>query len=377
MLPRRWLGADFIPFDEMLSVEGDHIVLSSGERRRLSSERRASVEEALSAPSAEGVLSRDAGSWCAYAEGLWSPRRACRALIASAEASGASDIHIEAMGDTHQLRMRVSGEMVLFASVPSATGRRLLAALKHLSGCMPYRSDLVQEGRIPRAGVAADVRASFMPTALGERGALRLFGRLYGIDELGFSEDLSARLRTLLLRPSGLVIIAGPSGGGKTTTVYAALSYLSSRRGGAHLSIEDPVEQRLRVAGIGVDQVELNPSRGLTAESALVGALRQDVDVLALGEVRRPAEAALALEAAHTGRLVLIGLHAGSTKEASQRMRDLGADPAVLRETLCGVLHQRLTTAPCPACDAPDCLRCRGVGRVRVPAATLWIPEAS
>lgn len=375
-LPRRWLGADFIPFDEMVSVEGNYIVLSSGERRRLSAEGRVSVEAALRAPAPEGVLTRDAATWCSYAEGAWSPRRASRSLLSAAEALSASDIHIEAMGDAHQVRLRVSGELVLFASVPSATGRRLLAALKHLSGCMPYRSDLVQEGRIPRPGVAADVRASFMPTATGERGALRLFGRLYGITELGLPEAVSSRLCSLLLSPSGLVLIAGPSGGGKTTTVYAALSYLSSRRGGAHLSIEDPVEQRLRVAGIGVDQVELNPSRGLTAEAALVGALRQDVDVLALGEIRRASEAALALEAAHTGRLVVAGLHAGSAQEASQRMCDLGADPAVLRETLRGVLHQRLTTVPCPLGDAPDCPRCRGIGRVRVPSATLWIPES-
>ncbi|WP_288044062.1 ATPase, T2SS/T4P/T4SS family, partial [Sphingomonas sp.] len=137
-------------------------------------------------------------------------------------------------------------------------------------------------------------------------------------------------LAALLEQPSGLVLIAGPSGGGKTTTVYAALAYLAARRSGAHLSIEDPVEQRLRLAGIPVDQVELSPERGLDAEAALVGALRQDVDVVALSEIRTAGEAALAVKAAHTGRLVVAGLHAGSATEARQRMLDLDADPPAI-----------------------------------------------
>ena len=241
-----------------------------------------------------------------------------------------------------------------------------LAQLPHegqLDGVVLVQGAQSESGRLPAHA------------ALGERVALRLFGQLYTLDELGLSTELLARLTALLSQRSGLVIIAGPSGGGKTTTVYAALRFLAQHRDGAHLSIEDPVEQRLRLAGIPVDQVELCPERGLTAEEALVGALRQDVDVLALGEVRRPEEAALALEAAHTGRLVIVGLHAGSAAEASQRMRDLGADPAVLSETLRGVLHQHLQTTPCPDGDAAACSRCGGSGRIRIPIATLWTQE--
>ncbi len=126
------------------------------------------------------------------------------------------------------------------------------------------------------------------------------------------------------------------------------------------------------MAGIAVDQVELCPERGLTAEVALVGALRQDVDVVALGEVRTPAEATLALQAAHTGRLVVAGIHAGSAAEARQRMLDLGADPFVLETTLRGVLHQRLEAVSCPEEDDPECGRCGGTGRVRRPVAHLW-----
>ena len=245
-------------------------------------------------------------------------------------------------------------------SIDRATGLRLIAALKHLSGCLPYRSDLVQEGRVPRPGVAADVRTSFLPTATGERAALRLFGRLRTLGDLGLPDPERAALEALLAAPSGLVLVAGATGAGKTTTIYAALAWLAASRSGAHLSLEDPVEQRLRAAGIPVDQVELRPERGLDAAAALAGALRQDVDVLAVGEIRTGAEAGLALQAAHTGRLVLAGVHAASTGEARQRLLDLGVDPSVLAVTLRGVVHQRLVPVACEPCAA-----CAGGGRRR------------
>jgi type II secretory ATPase GspE/PulE/Tfp pilus assembly ATPase PilB-like protein len=142
-------------------------------------------------------------------------------------------------------------------------------------------------------------------------------------------------------------------------------------RPGAHLSLEDPVEQRLRLAGVPVDQVELDPSRGLTGPSMLAAALRQDVDVLAVGEVRSAAEAALAIQAAHTGRLVLAGVHAGSCEEARQRLIDLEADPKLLAGTLKAVLHQALVTVPCPCGGLAGCVACRGLGRMRKLTARL------
>jgi type II secretory ATPase GspE/PulE/Tfp pilus assembly ATPase PilB-like protein len=225
--------------------------------------------------------------------------------------------------------------------------------------------------------VAADVRASFLPTAFGERAALRLYGELLALGELGLSEDLVAGFEALLAAPSGLLLVAGPSGGGKTTTVYAALRHLAQRRGGAHLSVESPIEQRLRLAGVPVDQVELDPERGLDAEAVLRGALRQDLDVVALAEIRSPGEAALALRAAHTGRLVLAGIHAGSAVEARQRMLDLGAEPGILSETLRGVLHQRLVTVACAECGGRGCRSCHGTGRRRRPDAELWVAAAA
>lgn len=366
---------EFVPFDELRELDGPVATLADGATRRLPAAMREAAARALDPPLATGHRADDARALAEYVAEDWSPVRAASALLAMASAGGASDVHIEGRQDGIAIRLRVTGELEDFAALDPGPGARLVAALKHLAGCLPYRSDLVQEGRVPRDGVAADVRASFMPTALGERAALRLFGRLWSLGELGFEGGVVDGLERLLGHRSGLVLVAGPSGGGKTTTVYAALGWLAERRGGAHLSIEDPVEQRLRVAGVPVDQVELQPERGLTAEVALAGALRQDVDVIALAEVRTVAEARLALQAAHTGRLVLAGVHAGSPREARQRMLDLEADPAVLNATLRGVLHQRLEAVPCPGGEDPACPRCHGTGRVRRPTAELWLVE--
>jgi len=374
LLRARFGRREFVPFDEMRSLDGEGLTLISGVRRTIPDALRAAAERALEPPPATGAPATDAIAWRGYLDGAWSPVRAASALLAMATAAGASDVHVESEEHAFGVRFRVAGGLTEFASMPPATGRRLTAALKHLAGCLPYRSDVVQEGRIPRAGVAADVRASFLPTALGGRVALRLFGSLLGLSDLGLEPATAAALERLLDQPSGLVLVAGPSGGGKTTTVYAALAYLAARRSGAHLSIEDPVEQRLRLAGIPVDQVELSPERGLDAEAALVGALRQDVDVVALSEVRTAGEATLALQAAHTGRLVIAGVHAGSAREARQRMFDLDAEPAVLDASLRGVLHQRLEAVACPAHEGDDCAACKGSGRSRRPVAEIWIP---
>ncbi len=370
-----WFRREFVPYDEITEVSGRSVTLASGAVRRLPDEHRPELDRALSPPVATGARGADAAALVDYISGPWSPLRAAESLLAMAAAAGGSDVHIEAAERGAEVRLRLSGVLVEFFSLPPESGRRLLAALKNLAGCLPYRADLVQEGSIPREGVAADVRASFLPTALGERAALRLFGQLLTVDELGLAPTLQSSFVRLLDSASGLVLVAGPSGGGKTTTVYAALQLLAARRSGAHLSIEDPIEQRLRLAGIPVDQVELSPERGLTAEVALVGALRQDLDVIGLAEVRTPAEARLALHAAHTGRLVVAGVHAGSALEAQQRMLDLGVEPGVLDVTLRGVLHQRLQARPCADHDGPSCAVCHGTGRVRELVAELWCAE--
>lgn len=371
----RWGRAEYLPYDEVSALAGDAATLRSGRSLRLRGETLRAVEAALQPPAPSGQPAVDGDAWTRYLDGPWSPVRAARALIALGEAAHASDIHLEPTPTGLGVRLRLLGELDPLTTLPSPVGARLLAALKHISGCLPYRSDVVQEGRIARDGVAADVRASFIPTALGERAALRLFGRLLSLPALGLPAEVDAELRRWLELRAGLLLVAGPSGGGKTTTVYAALGHLAGSRGGAHLSIESPVEHRLRLAGIPVDQIELDPERGLTAAAALDGALRQDVDVIALAEVRSPDEAELALRAAHTGRLVIAGIHASSGPEARQRMLDLGAAASVLDDTLKGVLHLRLVAVRCPDHAEEVCPRCHGTGRQRRPIASTWSPQ--
>jgi type II secretory ATPase GspE/PulE/Tfp pilus assembly ATPase PilB-like protein len=317
------------------------------------------VAPVLKGPALEG------SALAAYLAGPHGPRIAARALLATAEKLNATDIHLEPTTDGGTIRLRREGELTPLCAVPATAWPSFVAALKGLAGCLPYRSDLVQEGRIAREGVGADIRASFVPAAFGERVALRLFGRLRQLPELGLPVETLTALERLLTSRTGLLLVAGATGAGKTTTLYAALAHLATIRPGAHLSLEDPIEQRLRLAGIAVDQVELRPERGVTGESMLIAALRQDIDVLGVGEIRTEAEASLALKAAHTGRLVLAGVHAGSCEEAQQRMLDLGVEPRLLQQTLRGVLHQELAVEPCGCTSPAGCERCHGLGRRR------------
>lgn len=370
-LRRAFLRQQFIPWDEVRALDGAGLTLREGNRVTVPAAVLGDARRALEGPPRQGTLEADGAALMAYLQGPWAPERTVTWLLETAAHLGASDVHFEPGATAVDVRLRIAGELVRFATLPGPVAQRLTAALKAASQCLPYRRDLVQEGRITRAGVTADVRASFIPTAMGERVALRLFGRLLTLDALGLPAAVQGPLTRALTAPSGLLLVAGPSGGGKTTTLYAALQQLSTQRQGAHLSLEDPVEQRLRVAGVPVDQVELSPERGLTGEAALVAALRQDVDVLCVSEVRTGAEAQLAVKAAHTGRLVLAGLHAGSTREALQRLEDLGVEPSLITQTVVGVLHQRLVSRPCPSHTGASCSACRGAGRVRVVEASF------
>jgi general secretion pathway protein E len=353
-----------VRFDEIESVEG-RFAVGDGLRIPIDAVQAETLRALLVGPDCEGSSAEIGARFSEAFARPHSARRLATRLLEAADALRATDIHLEPLVEGGQIRLRLEGELAMFCAVPKRAIDPLVAALKGLAECLPYRRDLVQEGRIPRAGIGADIRASFVPAALGERVALRLFGRMRTLEQLGFAPAMLESLRSMLAAPRGLFLIAGSSGAGKTTTLYAALAHLATTRPGAHLSLEDPVEQRLRLAGVGVDQVELDPSRGRTGEALLTAALRQDIDVLAVGEVRTGAEAALALQAAHTGRLVLAGVHAGSCEEARQRMLDLGCDAGVLATSLRAVLHQELRTELC-ACGAdPRCLECRGVGRHR------------
>ncbi len=374
LVARALLGRErLLRFDDLESVDAGFAV-GAGQRISVDANQAGVLRALLASPSCAGSCAEIGARFSEAFARPHSSRRLAAGLLEAADAVRATDLHVEPLIEGAQIRLRIEGELAMFCTLPASATDPLVAALKGLSGCLPYRRDLVQEGRIPRAGVGADIRASFVPVALGERVALRLFGRMRTLDQLGFSPPMLDAMRIVLASPRGLLLIAGSSGAGKTTTLYAALAHLAATRPGAHLSLEDPVEQRLRLAGIAVDQVELDPSRGRTGDVLLTAALRQDVDVIAVGEVRTSAEAALALQAAHTGRLVLAGVHAGSCEEARQRMLDLGCDAGVLATSLRGVVHQELRIERCVCSGSSSCPDCRGVGRRRKLVAQISAP---
>ncbi|MEZ4471289.1 MAG: ATPase, T2SS/T4P/T4SS family [bacterium] len=214
------------------------------------------------------------------------------------------------------------------------------------------------------------------PGVGGEAVTIRLFDRLEGearLDERQFSPGLQAELARVLASPHGVLLFAGPSASGKTTTLYTALRMLLASAGGTRraLTVEDPVEYRLA----GVVQLEPDPHRGVTGAELLRAALRQDADILVVGEARDAESVALMLRAGLTGHLVLGTVHAGNAAEAWARLAELGAEPAVLGRAVRGILAQRLLRRRCCAAGCPAC---GGTGhRGRTAVAELRVPDAS
>ncbi len=289
-------------------------------------------------------------------------------LIRRAVAARASDLHFEPGQERLRVRLRVDALLRDVEELPAPLTVNVVARLKVMAGLLTYRTDVPQEGSIAAsAGFGCDIRVATFPTIYGERAVLRLLpqtARLLTLDELGHAPELVQRLKRLLLLPQGLVLICGPAGSGKTTTLYAMLEFIQrERRGQSILAVEDPVEMRLD----GVTQVEIAPERGLTYPIALRSLLRQDPQVLMIGEVRDADTARLVVEASLTGHLLLTTMHSGSPAEALVRLREMGLPPYQVTSTVQAVLAQRLLRTVCAACGRPqagrtDCPQCLGSG---------------
>jgi type II secretory ATPase GspE/PulE/Tfp pilus assembly ATPase PilB-like protein len=238
-----------------------------------------------------------------------------------------------------------------------------------------------QEGRLRDAlgRYGVDMRVSTFPTIHGERAVVRLFdpfGRGLELDQLGLPEALRAALEAMLRQRTGAFLLTGPSGSGKTTTIYACLRHLVRESGGGRhvVTIEDPVEQVLD----GVSQSQARPGTEFDFARGLRGLLRQDPEVIMIGEVRDAETAAAAVEAALTGHLVVSTVHAGSACGVIGRLLDMGVEPYLLTSALNGVLNQRLVRRLCPDCRrAAGCERCAGTGyHGRLLLAELLTPDA-
>jgi len=295
-------------------------------------------------------------------------------LIRQAETAGASDIHLQAHAAGAHIAFRLDGVLTPVRDLPNPLAERVFGRIKYLARLKTYQDSLPQDGRIDRAdsGAAHDIRVATYPTVTGEKIVLRLFLACAPrrLRDLQFPERTAAELEAFLRQQSGLLLLTGPAGSGKTTTIYACLEFLLGL-GGRHLiTIEDPVEQILP----GVMQTEVNEARGLNFAVAARHLLRQDPQALVLGEIRDDETAQLAVRAALTGHLVISTLHAGSCRGVFERLLAMcpGRYAAVSAIEL--VLNQRLLRRRCPACagastaPAAGCAACLHTGyRGRVP----------
>jgi len=289
----------------------------------------------------------------------------------------ASDLVLEPLDDgSLAVRARLAGVYRELERGRADGAAAAIARLKALAGVPAYIVDEPQDGRIDGRpfGWPGDLRAAFLPTVRGARAALRLpaLGALPAPDALGLPAAVIAGLRAGLQAPQGLVLVCGPTGSGKTTTIHSLLAELAAERPDRQcLSIEDPVERRLP----GVVQVEVQPQREFGFAEALKAAVRQDPDVLVIGEVRDPATAQAVVRAALTGHLVVSTLHCSRAAEALPRLIEMGVDPALLLPALSGVLAQRLVRTVHAACGGRGCADCHGGFRGRRAIADWTAPD--
>lgn len=272
-------------------------------------------------------------------------------LLQYAFENRASDIHLEPRRGTGHIRLRIDGELHEIYRFPENVFAAVCSRLKILGGCNLVERRKPQDGRIKSVtaeGGEVELRLSTLPTAFGEKLVLRIFDPglvQMSLDELGMEADQVVSWKQLCQAPHGLILVTGPTGSGKTTTLYATLHQLASPRRNI-CTVEDPIELIEPL----INQTQVNPKAGLSFASGLRALLRQDPDVLMVGEIRDQETAEVALQAALTGHLVLATLHTNTAVGAIIRLLELGAPAYLLRATLLGVLAQRLVRKLCPDC---------------------------
>ncbi|MFY3859267.1 type II secretion system protein GspE [Achromobacter xylosoxidans] len=279
--------------------------------------------------------------------------RMINALFAQAARDGASDIHIEPFETHSVVRYRVDGTLRDVVSPRKALHAALISRIKIMAYLDIAEKRLPQDGRIALrvGGRPIDVRVSTLPTGHGERAVLRLLDKEAGrlqLEKLGMAPGVLRQLDRLIRQPHGIVLVTGPTGSGKTTTLYAALSRLDAATTNI-LTVEDPIEYDLA----GISQTQVNAKIDMSFALALRAILRQDPDVIMIGEIRDLETAQIAVQASLTGHLVLATLHTNDAVSAVTRLTDMGVEPFLLSSSLLGVLAQRLVRKLCPACKKP------------------------
>jgi general secretion pathway protein E len=276
--------------------------------------------------------------------------RMINALLTQAAREQASDIHIEPFENASVVRFRVDGTLRDVVRPKKALHGALISRIKIMAQLDIAEKRLPQDGRITLrvGGRPVDVRVSTLPTGHGERAVLRLLEKdaaRLNLEALGMAIDTLKIFDRLISRPHGIVLVTGPTGSGKTTTLYASMSRLETATTNI-MTVEDPIEYDLS----GIGQTQVNERIGMTFARALRSILRQDPDVIMIGEIRDLETAQIAVQASLTGHLVLATLHTNDAASAVTRLTDMGVEPYLLASSLLGVLAQRLVRRLCPAC---------------------------
>lgn len=317
------------------------------------------------------------------------------AILTSARRHGATDVHLIPTADDLRMSWRIEGVLQQIAEFPPEFAPKVVARLKVLSQLLTYRTDVPQEGGLRDAGAEGETRISTFPTLFGEKAVIRLFvsaGKYRRLHDLGLPADVFERLVRLLNETGGVILLTGPAGSGKTTTIYAALRELVDKSSGGRslVSLEDPVE----VVVPGVAQSQVNPQAGFGMEAGLRSLLRQDPEVIVVGEIRDCGTAETVFQASLTGHLVLSTFHAGSAAMAISRLSDMGIEPYQLRSGILGIVSQRLARRLCDCARSGDhdedrlglnlarfrlpvgCDQCGGTGyRERMVLAEMLVPN--
>ncbi|MGA1273556.1 MAG: GspE/PulE family protein [Burkholderiaceae bacterium] len=284
--------------------------------------------------------------------------RMINAILNEAASRRASDIHLEPYELGSVVRFRVDGLLRDVAHPPRALHAALISRIKVMAQLDIAEKRLPQDGRMTVKSPAGliDLRISTLPTGFGERAVLRLLAKGKGplsLKEVGMSPETLQRFRGLVNRPFGILLVTGPTGSGKTTTLYAALSELDAKTRNV-MTVEDPIEYDMP----GIAQTQVHPKIGLSFAQSLRSILRQDPDVILIGEIRDLETAQIAIQASLTGHLVLATLHTNDSSSAVSRLLDMGVEPFLLSSSLVGVLAQRLVRRRCPECMPKSLMGC-------------------
>lgn len=276
--------------------------------------------------------------------------RLVSSIISQAAASQASDIHIEPFEDLVRVRFRIDGELQEVLQSPISVHPAIVSRIKIIGKMDIAEHRIPQDGRVETSvkGNRIDLRISTLPTIYGEKIVIRLLDQsniMLKKEQLGFSPEQFELYESILRNPNGIFLVTGPTGSGKTTTLYTTLSAVNTPNKNI-VTVEDPVEYKLR----GINQVHVNAKAGMTFAAALRSILRQDPDIIMLGEIRDGETAEIAVRSAITGHLVLSTIHTNDAASAISRLEDMGVEPYVLSSAIIGVLAQRLVRRICASC---------------------------